>query len=176
MGVHEQSSGVPKGKQGKGWASQGENVKMHYIQLENSDIIDGWRAMEICHYARLGFVGLALDSKVFHSWVERVDAATCSDYYHQMVARFPGVGLCDLDWKREQIAGEIYSQWRTHWVSKLETEKTKGKSLIKQLLDEDLKDDSSHKKTRVLATTSKLMLVDILPVNLPDLVCFQALF
>lgn len=176
VGVREQSSGVPKGKRGKGRASQGENVKMCYLQLENGDIIDGWRATEICRYARSVFVGFALDGKVFHSWVEGVDAASRSDYYRQMVARFPEVGLCDLDWKSEQIAGEIYSQWRTNWANKVGTEKTKGKTSIKQLLDEDLKDDSSHKKTRVLVTTSKLTSVDALPVNLPDSVCFQALY
>ena len=62
MGVHEQSSGVPKAKQGKGQASQGENVKMHYIQHENGDIINGWRGQT--YAATLGWSLLDLHWKV----------------------------------------------------------------------------------------------------------------
>lgn len=133
-GVHEQSSGAPKGKRGKGRASQGLNVKMCYIQHENSSIIDGWRAMDIRRYTRSIFVGFALEGKVFHSWVEGADAASCTSYYGDMVARFLELGLCELDWKSEQIASEIYSQWRGHWMNKQEAEKTKGKASSKRAL------------------------------------------
>ena len=40
-GVHEQSSGAPKGKRGKGRALQGQNVKMRYLQHENGDVVAG---------------------------------------------------------------------------------------------------------------------------------------
>ena len=113
-GVHEQSSGAPKGKRGKGQASQGQNVKMCYLQHKNGDIIDGWRASDICHYAQSIFIGFALEGKVFQSWVEGVDAASHISYYHDIVARFPEVGLCELDWKSEQIASKIYSQWQSN--------------------------------------------------------------
>ena len=108
-GVHEQSSGAPKGKRGKGRASQGQNVKMRYLQHENGDVVDGWRASDIRRFARSIFVGFALQGKVFQSWVEVVDAASCTSYYCDMVARFPEVGLCELDWKSEQIASDNYS-------------------------------------------------------------------
>ncbi|KAF8895748.1 hypothetical protein CPB84DRAFT_1848313 [Gymnopilus junonius] len=116
MGVCKQSSGVPKCKQGKGQASQGKNVKMSI------------------------FVGFALEGKLFHSWVEGVDAASHTSYYRDMVARFPDI----------------------------ETKKTKGKTSSKWLLEKSLMDDSSHKKTRVLESTSKSMSQDSTPVNLPD--------
>jgi hypothetical protein len=147
--VRERPSGVPGGRRGKGRASQGENVKMRYVQHENGDVIDGWRATEIRRYARSIFVGFAMDGKVFPSWVEGADATSRSNYCRQMVARFPELGFCDLDWKSEQIGGEIYSQWRTHWISKQESEKSKAKTSSKRLFDENSKDDPSHKKTKV---------------------------
>ena len=146
---------------------------MCYIQHENGDIIDGWRGTDICHYARSIFVGFALEGKLFPSWVKGADAATHNNYYRQMVARFPKVGLCELDWKSEQIASEIYSQWRTHWMNKNEMEKTKGKTLSKRLFEENLKDDFSHKKTRVLDSTTESMMLDLSPMNLSDLVCLR---
>ncbi|KJA25530.1 hypothetical protein HYPSUDRAFT_199677 [Hypholoma sublateritium FD-334 SS-4] len=144
-GINEQSNGSLKGKRGKGRAAQGQNVKMRYLQHENGDIIDGWRASDIRRYARSIFVGFALQGKVFQSWVEGADAASRTSYYHDMAARFPEVSLCELDWKSEQIASEIYSQWRSNWNNKHEpSEKTKGKS-SKRLVDESLKEFSSKK-------------------------------
>ena len=80
IGVREQSNGAAKGKRGKGHASQDENIKMHYIQHANGDVIDGWRAMEIHHYARSIFVRFAMDTKVFNSWVEGVDVTSHNNY------------------------------------------------------------------------------------------------
>ena len=74
-----------------------------------------------------------------------MDAASRTSYYRDMVARFPEVGLCELDWKSEQIASDIYSQWRSNWLNKQEgSEKTKGKG-SKRLVDEDSKDPSYKK-------------------------------
>lgn len=147
-GLHGQSSGAPKGKRGRGRASQGHNVKMRYLQHENGEIIDGWRASDIRRYARSIFVGFAFEGKVFHSWVEGVDAASRTSYYRDMLTRFPEVGFCELDWKSEQIASDIYSQWRSNWINKHElgSEKTKGKG-SKRLADEDSK-DPSYKKVK----------------------------
>ena len=164
--VHEQSSGASRGKRGKGRASQGENVKMCYIQQENGDTIDGWRATDIRRYARSIFIGFAMEGKVFHSWVEGVDAASRINFYRDMTARFPEVGLCELDWKSEQIASEIYSQWRCNWISKQEAEKTKGKSLPKQLVEEG----PSHKKMKISKSRSESVTLDSSPTDLSDLV------
>ena len=154
-GIHEQPSGALKGKRGKGRASQGENVKMRYLQHENGDIIDGWRAADIRRYARSIFVGFALQGKVFHSWVEGADAASRTSYYRDMATRFPEVGLCELDWKSEQIASEIYSQWRSNWLNKHDTaEKTKGKSSKRHVDDSSM--DHSSKKMKSMTLGSSL--------------------
>ncbi|KJA24701.1 hypothetical protein HYPSUDRAFT_200266 [Hypholoma sublateritium FD-334 SS-4] len=162
--VPEQSGGVVKGKRGKGRASQGQNVKMRYLQHENGDVIDGWRASDIRRFARSIFVGFALQGKLFHSWVEGVDAASRTCFYRDMVARFPELGLCELDWKSEQIASEIYSQWRSNWMNKKEAEKTKGKNPAKRSVDENL-NNASQKKTKFLKPTGDSVTVESIPVD-----------
>jgi hypothetical protein len=161
--VHEQSSAAPKGKRGKGRASQGQNVKMRYLQHENGDVIDGWRASDIRRYARSIFVGFAMQGKVFQSWVEGVDAVSRTSFYRDLAARYPEVGLCELDWKSEQIASDIYSQWRGHWLNKQDAEKTKGKSLSKRLVEESVK-NPSHKKKKISKSRSES------PADFSDLV------
>lgn len=167
-----QSNGAPKAKRGKGRASQGQNVKMRYIQHENGEVIDGWRASDIRRYARSIFVGFALQGKVFQSWVEGVDAASRTSYYRDMVARFPEVGLCELDWKSEQIASEIYSQWRSNWINKQEADKTKGKSSPKRLVEEFL-NDASHKKMKPSKSRSESVTPGSSPMDFSDSVCVK---
>jgi hypothetical protein len=171
-GLVEQTSGAPKGKRGKGRASQGQNVKMRYIQHENGEVIDGWRASDIRRYARSIFVGFALEGKVFHSWVEGVDAASRTSYYRDMWVRFPEVGLCELDWKAEQVASDIYSQWRSSWINKQEAEKTKGTSLPNRLVDESSK-DLSRKKMKPSKSRSESMTLDPSPADFSDAVCLS---
>lgn len=164
--VNEQHGGGLKGKRGKGRASQGQNVKMRYVQHENREVIDGWRATDIRRYARSIFVGFAMQGKVFHSWVEGVDAASRTSYYRDMVARFPEVGLCELDWKCEQIASEIYSQWRSSWVNKQDTDKTKTKGLSKRSVEE-ISEDPSCKKMKSSKSKSAS------PADFLDSVCLN---
>ena len=140
---------------------------MHYLQHENGNVIDGWRATDIRHYARSIFIGFALQGKVFQSWVKGVDAASRISYYCDMVARFPEVGLCELDWKSKQIASEIYSQWRGNWINKQEAEKTKGKSLPKRLVDESLK-DPSNKKMKISKSRNKSVTLGLSPMDFSE--------
>jgi hypothetical protein len=170
-GTVDQSNGAPKGKRGKGRASQGQNVKMRYLQHENGNVIDGWRASDVRRYARSIFVGFALQGKVFQSWVEGVDAASRTSYYRDMVVRFPEIGLCELDWKSEQVASEIYSQWRSNWINKQEAEKTKANSLPKWLVEESLK-DPSHKKMKISKSRSESVTLPVAssPADFSDLV------
>ena len=145
---------------------------MCYLQHENGDIIDGWRASDICRYAWSIFVGFALEGKVFQSWVEGVDAASRISYYRNMVTRFPEVGLCELDWKSEQTASKIYSQWQSNWINKQETEKNKGKSSLKQLVEESL-EDPSHKKMKISKSRGKSVTLGLSPVDFSDFVCVR---
>ena len=145
---------------------------MCYLQHKNGDVIDGWRASDIHCYARSIFIGFALEGKVFQSWIEGVDAASHISYYCNMVARFPEVGLCELDWKSEQTASKIYSQWQSNWINKQETEKNKGKSSPKRLVEESL-EDPSHKKMKISKSRGESVTLGSLPVEFSDLVCVR---
>ena len=37
-----------------------------------------------------------------------------------MNKRFPELRLCELDWKADQLATEMYPAWRTHWKAKID--------------------------------------------------------
>ena len=80
--------------------------------------------------------------------------ASHTSYYCNMVARFLELGLCELDWKSEQISREIYSYWQGSWINKQEAEKTKGKGLPKQLVEKSLM-DPSHEKMKISKSRSK---------------------
>jgi hypothetical protein len=54
----------------------------------------------------------------------QADANFKTQYYSTMNKRFPELKLCELDWKADQIAQEMYSGWRMQWLNKLE--KAKG--------------------------------------------------
>jgi hypothetical protein len=105
--------------------------------------------MEIHCYARLIFIGFAMDGKVFPSWVEGADVMSHNNCCCHTVTRFPELGFCNLDWKSKQIASEIYSQWCTHWISKQGTEKSKGKTSSKWLFEENSKDDPFIERQRL---------------------------
>jgi hypothetical protein len=49
----------------------------------------------------------------------QADVRMKTQYYTVMNKRFPKLRLCELDWKAEQLATEMYSGWRTQWLAKL---------------------------------------------------------
>ena len=108
----------------------------------------------------------------FNSWVKGADVTSCNNYSCHMVARFPKLGLCNLDWKSEQTVSKIYLQWRTHWISRQEMEKSKGKTSSKQLLEENSKANPFHKKMKVSESMRKSV-VDPPPVDFSDVVCYR---
>ncbi|KAF8876687.1 hypothetical protein CPB84DRAFT_1752352 [Gymnopilus junonius] len=156
--------GIQKGRQGKKRASQGENVKMRYIQYENGEVIDGWRAKEMRHYARSIFVGLAQKlGQVFSNWGEGTDLSSRLYFHNEMVARFPELGLCELDWKAEQIGCDLYYPWRKTWVKK-ETAQTESTS--KRPSESDSQDTSQKKQKTSMPLTERLS-QDPPPANFP---------
>jgi hypothetical protein len=49
----------------------------------------------------------------------QADVRVKTQYYTAMNKRFPELLLCELDWKADQLAAEMYSGWRTQWIAKL---------------------------------------------------------
>ena len=112
--------------------------------------------------------------KEWSKWIWQAATIIATIY---IVTRFPELGMCDLDWKSKQIASKIYLQWRTHWISKQETEKSKGKFSSKQLFEENSKDDPSHKTMKVMKVSESMsksvpVSLDLSLVDFLDSVCF----
>lgn len=97
----------PNPRRGQGRSRAGINVTMRYIQHKDCQIIDGHRAREIRIHARAVFVGFALEGKLFSSW-GHTDVVSRMDFYNQMATRFEEIQYCDLDWKAEQVAIDMF--------------------------------------------------------------------
>jgi hypothetical protein len=50
----------------------------------------------------------------------QADVDIKTQYYTAMNKRFPELRLCELDWKANQLATEMYPSWRTNWLAKLD--------------------------------------------------------
>lgn len=81
-GSKEPSPG-PACARGKHRSSQGINVTMKYIELEDGTVVDGFRAAEIRRYARSLWVQMALDGKLPRTWSD-VDATSLATYNKSM--------------------------------------------------------------------------------------------
>ena len=102
---------------GKHRSSQGINVAMKYIELEDGTVIDGYRASDIRRYARSLWVQMALDNKLPKAW-GNADAASLSTYNESMAQRFPELRLCASDWKANLVAIDNYPSWRHNWLKR----------------------------------------------------------
>ena len=115
-------------QRGQGRSRAGINVTMRYIQSSDGTVIDGHRAKEMRNHARAVFVGLADDRKFFASWGD-ADAMSRRIYYNEMAVRFEELSYCELDWKAEQIAIDVFSGWKTSWTKK--QKRTRQESVTK---------------------------------------------
>ncbi len=86
----KESSAPPPGPgcRGKHRSSQGINVTMKYIELEDGTVVDGFRAAEIRRYARSLWVQMAIDEKLPKTWSD-ADAHSLTTY-SMYGAAFPG--------------------------------------------------------------------------------------
>ncbi|KAF9473243.1 hypothetical protein BDN70DRAFT_937577 [Pholiota conissans] len=107
----------PACMRGKHRSSQGINVTMKYIELEDGTVVDGFRAAEIRRYARSIWVQMALDGKLPRTWTD-VDAASLATYNESMAQHFVELRLCAADWKANLVATDNYPSWRHNWTKK----------------------------------------------------------
>ncbi len=128
---------------GKHRSSQGINVTMKYIELEDGKIVDGFRAAEIRRYARSLWVQMALDGKLPRTWSD-VDATSLATYSESMAQRFVELRFCAADWKANLVATDNYPSWRHNWMKKKNKEGTSSKRSA------DNPSDGPAKKLRVL--------------------------
>jgi hypothetical protein len=98
------------GAPGKARAAQGENVSMKFVEDENGNVIDGYRASSIRKLARSLWAGLSKAGKAPKSW-GKVDAQTSSQFQIEMCRKFPELRLCEGNWKVDLIATMNYPSW-----------------------------------------------------------------
>jgi hypothetical protein len=100
-------------ERGKTRASQGENVKMQYIEDENGVAVDGHKASEIRRITRSIWAHLASIGKAPKTWT-KIDIMSGQQYRQEMHRQFPELRLCELDWKADMIAIEYYPSWHNN--------------------------------------------------------------
>ena len=98
------------GAPGKARAAQGENVSMKFVEDENGDVIDGFKAISIRKFARSLWAGLSKAGRAPKSW-GRADAQTSSQFQIEMCRKFPELKLCEGNWKVDLIATMNYPSW-----------------------------------------------------------------
>ena len=123
-------------ERGRVRASQGENVKMLFVEDEEGNPIDGHKATEIRRIARSIWVEFAKNGKAPKTWC-KADISTAQEYNNEMRRFFPELRLCEFDWKAEQIAIENYPSWHQNYF------KDKDKAPKNEAVDVSLNVDSS---------------------------------
>lgn len=118
----ENSQVVHIGAQGKARAAQGENVSLKFIENEDGNIIDGFRATAIRRFARELWAGLNGIGKAPKTW-GKVDAAVAAQYRNEMERRFPELHLGDNHWKADLVATLNYPSWYNNNIEKEEHSK-----------------------------------------------------
>lgn len=127
--AHPDGSHVASGNPAKSGArtfkkNESQSKQHHYLQDENGNIVSDARADAMRRVAREGFTiiaeaGLAKDTWQHHSVPVRRWFRTF------LSSKFIEFEYCDLEWKAEQLARDIFSAWmrspnRAHYLSHLQ--------------------------------------------------------
>jgi hypothetical protein len=114
---NNQVAHIGAGAHGKARAAQGENVTLRFIEDENGNIIDGFRATTMRRFARELWASLNSVGKAPKTW-GKVDSAVAAQYRNEMERKFPELRLCDNSWKADFIATLNYPSWYNNNVEK----------------------------------------------------------
>jgi hypothetical protein len=111
------------GAPGKTRASHGENVTLRFVEDENGNIIDGFRATAIRKFSREIWSGLGNIGKAPKTW-GKVDAKVANEYRTEMGQKFPELQLCEGSWKADLIATLNYPSWYNNHFEKESMKRT----------------------------------------------------
>ena len=109
------------GSRGKGRLSKGINVGMRYIETAEGLIVDGFKASEMRTFARSIWLSFT-ELRIAPSKWGQCTIQTRQYYCREMGIRFPELLLCELDWKADQVATQIYSGWYGKWLKRQEVQ------------------------------------------------------
>jgi hypothetical protein len=116
------------GGPGKARASQGENVTLRFVEDENGNIIDGFRATAIRKFSREIWLGLGNIGKAPKTW-GKVDAKVAAEYRTEMGRKFPELQLCEGSWKADLVATLNYPSWYSNNFDKESMKRTSTEGL-----------------------------------------------
>lgn len=119
---NNQVAHIGAGAQGKARAAQGENVSLRFVEDENGNVIDGFRATAMRRFAHELWASLNGIGKAPKTW-GKVDAAVAAQYQNEMEQRFAELRLSDNHWKADLIAMLNYPSWYNNNVEKEEHSK-----------------------------------------------------
>jgi len=100
-------------QQNRGRAPSGLNVSLRYVEDAHGVVVDGFRASEMRKFARSIWNQLLGAAKAPRSW-GKADLDVAAHYRREMCRRFPELGLCEFDWKAEQLATDNYPNWASN--------------------------------------------------------------
>lgn len=95
-------------ERGGGRAANGENVRCQYIQNTGGEVVTGFRTADMRRHARSIFAELAKEPSGPPATWTASSLGSRSYYYKEMCHLFPELRLCDLNWKAERLAIDIY--------------------------------------------------------------------
>ena len=135
---------------GRSRASQGINVSMQYVELEDGTVISGDRATEIRNFAHAIWVSISKTGPPPSKWGQ-ADIQTRLQYLSAIGSRFPELRFCDLEWKIEQIATDKYPLWYTNWLSNCDAsvKKENGDVLLQNKRSQKASERFSAKRIKV---------------------------
>ena len=102
--VNESSTTADKGR------AIGANVTLRYVEDEQGTVIDGFRGSEMRKFAQSIWCQLARAGKAPRSW-GKAELDVAAHYRREMRHHFPELGLCEYDWKADQLATDNYPNW-----------------------------------------------------------------
>ncbi|KAI0077276.1 hypothetical protein K474DRAFT_1707450 [Panus rudis PR-1116 ss-1] len=110
--------GQVTGKRGKTRAAKGENVSLGYMEDRDGKTIDGYTANAMRNHCRAVWIHIC-DSDEYvtpRSWGEA--SVKVKEYFNAaMKAHFPEFGLCELDWKADRFATDLYPNFYSTYVT-----------------------------------------------------------
>jgi len=108
LGITKVNESSTTGDKGRG--PMGVNVTLRYVEDEHGTVIDGFRGSEMRKFARSIWSQLARAGKAPRSW-GKAELDVAAHYRREMRRRFPELGLCEYDWKADQLATDNYPNW-----------------------------------------------------------------
>lgn len=95
---------------GSSRASQGENVKLTYVENSNGTIIDGFKATAIWTAGHALFCKFKCEGTNPLKW-SQAGSDVKNTWNEEMCRRFPPLQLCVANWKAQQVATYLFLGW-----------------------------------------------------------------